>query len=421
MKQKPLKDLLLISWLVPMACTVLGGCGLAFGLSYLDFSNYKRSENDRLRELAPTIVRRVQAELLLGEQGTLEPVIAQLKGEFGLSVLKLGSTKLPTSPLAISAVVPNDPAGRGLVIEREARNYSSFIQLRHFLLALLPTVLLGAMGFFFQRSWLRTHFIGPVEALAETSVGHRPVDRSWPLEIQEISEKLSEAFSNREQAVFGQVARGIIHDIRTNLHSMHTATQLVEGAADPDIRKGRLEKLYSACSRNIPKIRSIVDMSLDTSREISMKPQLGDVGDTIEQAMDTLEEMAQAKGITIKSDLPGDLVAMHDPVQMERVIVNLIRNALEAVDESPTGKLVKVSAIKSDREVTIAVEDSGPGLPNVNAIFRPLKSSKVHGVGLGLFLSKKIVEAHSGQLQPGSSPSLGGAKFTVTLPQEVRL
>lgn len=421
MKPKSLKDLLLISWLVPMGCTVLGGCFLALGLSYLDYSNFRRSELQRLQELAPVIVRRVQAELLLGEQGTLDPVIAQLKSEFNLRRLELGSAGGFSSGVTVQAQIPNDHQSRVILLERDEKPFSSFINLRHFLLALLPTVLLGALGFFFQRRWLREHFIGPVEALAETSVGARTVDKAWPKEIQDISNTLSEAFSNREQAVFGQVARGIIHDIRTNLHSMNTATQLVGSASDANLRGTRLEKLYSACSRNIPKIRSIVDLSLDTSREICMKPQLADVGETVEQAILTLEELAQAKGITVESNFSGNLSAFHDAVQLERVLVNLIRNALEAVDSSALTKKVSISASECDGLLTIAVEDSGDGLPDPNVIFRPLKSSKTHGVGLGLFVSKKIVEAHNGNLVPGNSESLGGAKFTVSLPQEATL
>lgn len=423
MRQRSLKELLLVSWLVPMACTLLGSCVLAFGFSYFEYSNYRRSELERLRELAPAIVRRIQAELLLEEQGTLMPVVAQLKAEYALRDLALRSTYLGNAGTAIRIEmnVPNDNEHRIVTLERESRPFSSFIELRHFPLALLPTVLLAALGFFFQRRWLRIHFIAPVEALAETSVGDRLADKSWPIEIQAIARKLSDEFSNREQAVFGQVARGIIHDIRTNLHSMNTATQLVEDAKDAEARKSRLEKLFSACSRNIPKIRSIVDLSLDTSREISMNPTFANVGDTIEQALGTLEEMAQAKGIYLNREISGSLLAIHDPIQLERVMVNIIRNAIEAVDDSATDRRVFVSARDSSGGVAIVIEDSGPGLSNSKFAFRPLKSSKTHGVGLGLFVSKKIVEAHSGELIPGNSNSLGGAKFTVTIPHGGRL
>ena len=423
MRKRSLKELLLISWLIPMLGTILGGCILALGLSYLDYSNFRRVEQNRLEEIAPTVGRRVVAELLLGEQGTLGPVVSQLKSEYGFSTLEMyfQSPENKGSTVRAEWPIPGDKDGRILVIERETKAFPFFIQIRHFLLALLPTALLAAFGFLLQRRFLRIHFIAPVEALAEISVGERPTDKTWPLEIQEIAGRLSEAFSSREQAVFGQVARGIIHDIRTNLHSMGTATQLVEATKDPEIREARLEKLYSACSRNIPKIRSIVDLSLDTSREIAMQPKLLNVNETVNQALNTLEEMAQAKGVKILNEMKGNLVATHDPIQMERVLVNLVRNAIEATAETQAEKRVVIGALDEPNRISIVVEDSGAGLPNPSSIFRPLKSSKVHGVGLGLFVSRKIVEAHRGKLEPSNSSSLGGAKFTVTLPKEESL
>lgn len=405
-----------------MVCTLVGSAALAFGLSYLDYSNAIRTETERLAEVAPTVGRRVAAELLLKEQGTLAPVIAQLRSEFALrslAVIGLGEPG-PSSGLRAEWKVPMDSAARVVVMERDQPAFSSFVQVRHFLLALFPSLLMAALGFALQRRFLRTHFIQPIEALAETSVGERSTESSWPSEIQSIAARLREAFYNREQAVFGQVARGIIHDIRTNLHSISTAAQLIEGAKDHQDRERRLEKLYSACTRNIPKIKSIVDLSLDSGREISMKPELADVSDAVEQALDTLAELAIAKGVRLTGDTQGPLVALHDPVQLERVVVNLVKNAIEATDHISGEKIVRVGARTSDAGVIIEVEDSGGGLVDPNSIFRPLKSSKTHGVGLGLFVSKKIVEAHAGKLDLGASADLGGAKFTVQLPFEVR-
>lgn len=421
MRQKSAKEFLLLSWLVPMACTLLGSAGLALGFSYLDYSNSRRSDEQRLRELAPTIGRRITAELLLKEQGTLGPVIEQLKDEYSLLSLKVLDRFEANGTSAVHAdwKIQLDAETKVVVMERASPLFSSFIQLRHFLLALLPSLLMAGLGFALQRRFLRTHFIQPIEALAETSVGERSPEKSWPLEIQAIAHQLSDSFSSREQAVFGRVARGIIHDIRTNLHSMGTATQLIEGAKDSQDRQRRLEKLYSACTRNIPKIRSIVDLSLDSSREISMKPELADVGEAVEQALDTLAELAIAKGVKLTAYTDGTLFALHDPLQLERVVMNLVKNAIEATDQVAGEKIVRVGARASTSGILIEIEDSGHGLIDPNSVFRPLKSSKTHGVGLGLFVSKKIIEAHSGRLETGTSAALGGARFTIHLPQEV--
>lgn len=423
MKQRTAKEYLLLSWLLPMVSTLVGSALLAFGLSYLDYRNAIRSETVRLAELAPAVGRRVAAELLLKDLGTLEPVIEQLKVEYALSTLSIsdGPRGAKDSRIHAESALPMGQATKFVLLERVPPTFFSFVHLRHFLLALFPTLFMAGLGFALQRRFLRTHFIQPIEALAETSVGERTADVTWPVEIQAIARRLAEAFSNREQAIFGQVARGIIHDIRTNLHSMGTATQLIEGAKDQDDRARRLEKLYSACTRNIPKIKSIVDLSLDSSREISMKPELADVGEVVEQALDTLAELAIAKNVRLVGDSTAPMLALHDPIQLERVLVNLVRNAIEATDQASGDKVVRVGAKASRHGIMIEVEDSGAGISDPGSVFRPLKSSKAHGIGLGLFVSKKIVEAHSGRIETGTSADLGGARFTVHLPQEVRV
>lgn len=423
MKQKSIKDYLWLSWFLPMACTILGSCALAFGLSYLDFVSYRRSEVNRLNELAPTVSRRVAAELLLKDQGRLEPVIQQLKEDYSLVNLEVISMKkkVDSKDIFTQLEISLKDENKFVAMERAMPAFSTFIQFRHFLLALLPALLMASFGFLLQRRFLRTFLIHPIESLAETSTGERTVDKDWPLEIQAIAQKLAESFSNREQAIFGQVAKGIIHDIRTNLHSMHTATQLVVTASDDKSRELRLEKLLSACVRNIPKIRSIVDLSLDSSREISMNPRRAEVGKTLEQALANLEEMSRARGVEITNEKCESIFVVHDPIQLERVLTNLLKNAIEATDDCAHEKKVKVSVKNHSFGLKIEVEDSGKGIADANAIFRPLKSSKTHGVGLGLFVSKKIVEAHGGSLAFTSSADLSGARFTVNLPLEVVL
>jgi signal transduction histidine kinase len=385
-------------------------------LSYLDYSNYLRSERERLGQIEPGISRRIVAEILLKSNGTLGPVIEQLKSEYGLSTLEIAKEPKPLGILSVHAPIRETGGTQTLLLAKEARVFGSFIQVRHFLLALLPTVGLALFGFLLQRRYLRRHLIEPVEALAETSVGNRPLDESWPKEIQEIAEKLASSFSDREQAVFGLVARGIIHDIRTHIHSIHTATQLSEmPSADAGQKLLRLERLLAACQRNIPKIKSIVDLSLDTSREISLQPKQYDVSQTVKQAITSIEELAKAKGVTVSQEFSGDLSVACDVVQLERVFTNVIKNAVEAAEDKNVPRAVMVRGERSSSSVRISIEDSGHGIKDRAAIFRPLKSTKTHGIGLGLFVSKKIIEAHGGRIFPEES-KMGGAKFTVEIP-----
>jgi two-component system sensor kinase FixL len=106
-----------------------------------------------------------------------------------------------------------------------------------------------------------------------------------------------------------------------------------------------------------------------------------------------------------------------DRVQIQQVLINLLRNAMEAMRESPKRELeVRVSEA-NDRMVSIAVSDTGPGIAeDIRAqLFQPFVTSKPGGMGIGLSISKRIIEAHGGDIHVERSAS-GGARFVFSLP-----
>jgi signal transduction histidine kinase len=178
-----------------------------------------------------------------------------------------------------------------------------------------------------------------------------------------------------------------------------------------------LEKLESACARNIPKLRELLDLSLDSSREIVLKPKPGDISKTLQQSIQNVQELAETKKVSLTLQNIDSLAITHDALQLERVFTNLIKNAVEAAEtHKSNAPQVAISVENALNGATIRIEDTGPGFSESLQIFRPLKTTKVHGYGLGLFVSRKIVEAHRGELTAGMSPTLGGAQFTVLIP-----
>jgi C4-dicarboxylate-specific signal transduction histidine kinase len=104
-------------------------------------------------------------------------------------------------------------------------------------------------------------------------------------------------------------------------------------------------------------------------------------------------------------------------IQLQQVMLNLIRNSHEAMAQSEWRELEVVTARLDDESIEIAVADRGSGLPNdiVEHLFEPFRTTKVDGMGLGLSICRSIVEAHRGKL--GYEPNCGGgAIFRVTLP-----
>jgi two-component system sensor histidine kinase HydH len=241
----------------------------------------------------------------------------------------------------------------------------------------------------------------------------------WPLELREIAAHLQDSFEKREEAVFSQLARGVVHDLRTLLHAPMTATHLTaEAEPGSSKRSTRLERLFSVCSEQFPKIKTIIDNTLDGSRSIDLRTTPLSLDATVENAIATLGDFASKAGVKVTLQRSSDqLLVAHDPIYLERALANLIKNGIEATESAPT-KVVRVTLSTALSGPCVEIEDSGPGLRvDPNQVIRPLRSTKVHGSGLGLTIAKKIVIAHHGDLTIGHSESLNGAKITVSLPR----
>jgi C4-dicarboxylate-specific signal transduction histidine kinase len=104
-------------------------------------------------------------------------------------------------------------------------------------------------------------------------------------------------------------------------------------------------------------------------------------------------------------------------VQVQQVIVNLIRNAVEAMADQEPREVTLTTRALDDETIEIAVADIGPGIPDelADRLFKPFVSSKHDGMGLGLSISRSIIEAHDGQLIAAPNPA-GGTIFRFTLP-----
>ena len=110
-----------------------------------------------------------------------------------------------------------------------------------------------------------------------------------------------------------------------------------------------------------------------------------------------------------------------DPIQIEQVIVNLLRNSLDALTINPESNrnLSIQTGISNDQKIKVDISDNGPGIEidDIEKLFQPFYSNKPDNMGMGLAISRSIVEAHEGRLSATNNPE-GGATFTFTLPIE---
>jgi two-component system, sporulation sensor kinase E len=168
---------------------------------------------------------------------------------------------------------------------------------------------------------------------------------------------------------------------------------------------------------DLKRINSIITEYLNFSRMGSDSLEDVWIGTLLHNTYTLLQSEANLKGIQITLSLLGNnplLIA--NPNRLKQVLINLARNAMEAMSE--TGGVLTLSLEICDDHICITVKDSGPGIPEdaVSQIFQPFYTTKQTGTGLGLYISKQIIEEHNGTIEVESATGVGTA-FHIRLPK----
>lgn len=219
----------------------------------------------------------------------------------------------------------------------------------------------------------------------------------------------------------GEMAATLAHELNqplsaaaTYLHASQVDMEKAGALGDSALRTVELAKgQLLRAGKIIRRMRELLSPEarrLDSERASSMVEDLGPI----------LTMIGSSKGVAIRMDVVAD----DDRVQAERIqfqqaMVNLVRNAVEAVGDRAAPEVVIVGRPASDAHYRISVEDNGPGIADdqIERIFQPLTTTKTGGMGLGLSVTRTIVESHGGRLQVSRS-ALGGAAFSFTLNRE---
>jgi PAS domain S-box-containing protein len=232
------------------------------------------------------------------------------------------------------------------------------------------------------------------------------------------------AHVNRVMAM-AELAASIAHEVNQPLAAVVTSANACErwlAGNAPNIEKardalGRIVKAGMMASEVVARNRALFQNGAAERQRL-------DVNEVIRETIDLLGHKAMRNGISIETELASDLPpVMADRVQLEQVLLNLLINGLDAIKATAdrTGELHIRSRRENSKEVLIMVEDSGVGLRAelVEKVFSPFFTTKSPGLGMGLTISRSIVESHGGRLWAAPSPSRG-ATFQFTLPAEVR-
>lgn len=362
--------------------------------------------------LAQHLARITQAQVALRSGDT---VIAQA-----------GSVAPPT----VERVLPLGNAAevrltfsRAAVLEAERGVTTAFLVLAGFGLGF--AVLLGLL--------MSRRITRPVEALTEgarrVAEGARDVQVTSQAsgEVEELvrafNHMTSELRSTTERlvaseriAAWQEVARRLAHEIKNPLTPIQMSLEtLLAAQSAQDARFPMLFRDSAAVVlEEVDRLRRIVD---EFSRFARLpKPQLAPV-DLGELAQSVLSLYATPpEGITLLPTLQTGVVARADRDQLTQVLVNLVKNAEEAMKDK--GGSVRVRVKGTETDAIVEVEDTGPGIPPEHRarIFEPYFTTKDGGTGLGLAIAARILQEHGGKLEVGGEPGQG-ARFSVVLPR----
>ncbi len=213
-------------------------------------------------------------------------------------------------------------------------------------------------------------------------------------------------------AVLGQLAGSVGHELRNPLGVISNAIyylKLIQPEADARVRQylGVIEQETHTASK-------IIGDLLDFARLKSLACEQVEVSELVRR---TLEHFPVPTGVKLIIRLPADLHPVYaDPGHMVQVLGNLVTNACQAMEN---GGRLSITAAQKKEEIAILVRDTGTGISpeNINKLFEPLFTTKTKGIGLGLPVSQKLVEANGGRIEVKSEFNKGST-FTVFLPQQ---
>ncbi len=263
---------------------------------------------------------------------------------------------------------------------------------------------------------LAVHYFGAVVA---PQLRHRWVDQEVGRQVHESVTRERRALEGKHVQSLEELSASIAHEIR---NPVTAAKSLVQQMGEDPVANQNVEYAKVALEE-LDRVERSISHLLKFARDEEIRPSAINMSEVVDSALETFRERLERSGVELQREIDAAGAMRGDPEKLRRVVINLVGNALDALEEGATpAPRIDVMAGENlaGSEVWVRVRDNGPGIDpeRLHKIFSPFYTSKPNGTGLGLAISKKVVDAHGGKIEAHSSPG-AGTEFVITFPKRL--
>lgn len=259
-------------------------------------------------------------------------------------------------------------------------------------------------------------YVVPLAAVNEAEEGAVVIFR----DVTRERETTAQSIESERLHALSLLAAGVAHEIGNPLNSINIHLQLLDREINALVDKQArddLKELVDVSRKEVARLDTIIRQFLKALRPSLPERRPHSLATLADETLHTMSAEIADRRILVEVDFPKGIPAVPvDETQVKQVFFNVIKNALQAMED---GGILKVSTVASDRFVSVVFDDNGPGIDpeKLGAIYEPYHTTKPDGTGLGMMIVQRIMRDHGGEIEINSEPGRG-TRLTLRFPRE---